>query len=198
MRSTFAVALLSLSLAFPGLASAADWTIDGSHTAVDFKVRHMMVSWVRGSFRKVSGSVQLDHSNLSASSAQITIEASSVDTGNAKRDKHLCDADFFDVEKHPTITFKSSSVRKAGSDSFEFVGELTMLGTTREIVMLVSDVAAPIQTSRGGTKTGASARFEIKRSDFGMQYSRLMEAGGLVVGDVVKLSIDVELNGAGK
>jgi polyisoprenoid-binding protein YceI len=198
MRSTFAVALLSLSLAFPGLASAADWTIDGAHTAVDFKVRHMMVSWVRGSFRKVSGSVQLDHSDLSASSVQVTIDASSVDTGNAKRDKHLRDTDFFDVAKYPSITFKSSSVRKVGGDSFEFVGDLTMLGTTREVVMLVTEVAAPIQTSRGGTKTGASASFEIKRSDFGMQYSRLMEAGGLVVGDIVKLSIDVELNGAGK
>jgi polyisoprenoid-binding protein YceI len=194
MQRLLLVLLVSASTFLPGSVSAAEWKIDGTHSAVEFKVRHMMVSWVRGTFGKVSGTVQLDHSNLAASSVTVSIDAASVDTGNEKRDKHLRDSDFFDVEKHPTITFVSRSVRGVGTDSFEFVGDLTLLGNTQEVVMAVTDVASPVVSPWGGNKSGASASFEIQRSAFGMQYRKLLEAGGLVVGDDVKISIDVELN----
>ena len=193
MRSTLVVALLSLSLAYAAPADAAEWSIDGTHSTVGFKVRHMMVSWVRGTFGKVSGEIHIDHDKLAESSAVVTVEAASVDTANEKRDKHLRNSDFFDVEKYPTITFKSTSVRNVGADSFEFVGDLTLLGTTREVVVSVTDVAKPIQ-GRRGKKSGASASFEINRSDFGMTYSRVLDAGGLNIGTEVKLSIDMELN----
>jgi len=194
MRSILVVILLVLGLVAPNVAGATEWTIDAAHSSVEFKVRHMMVSWVRGTFGKVSGTVHIDHAQLAASSAEVSIEAASIDTGNAKRDKHLRDTDFFDVARHPTITFKSRSVRNVGADSFEFVGDLTLLGTTREVVLSVTDVAKPVQSPWGGMKSGASASFEIDRKDFGMAYAQVMEAGGLVVGAKVKLSIDVELN----
>ncbi len=194
MRSTLVAVLLALSLTLPTLAEASDWTIDGAHSAVDFKVRHMMVSWVRGSFDKVSGTVHLDGNKLEATTAQVSIDAASIDTGNDKRDKHLRNDDFFAVDKHPAITFKSTSVRKVGEDSLELVGDLTLLETTREVVLAVTDIARPVKSPWGGMKSGASATLEIKRSDFGMTYSKVLETGGLVVGDVVKLTIDVELN----
>jgi len=195
MRTVFVALLLALSLALPPTpAQASDWTIDGAHSAVSFKIRHMMVSWVRGTFDKVSGTIHLDHDKLEATTAQVSIDAASVDTGNDRRDKHLRDDDFFDVVKHPTITFKSTSVRKVGEDSLELVGDLTLLETTREVVLVVTDIATPIKLRRGGMKSGASALLEINRKDFGMTYSKLLETGGLAVGDVVKLSIDVELN----
>jgi polyisoprenoid-binding protein YceI len=194
MQRLLLVFFIAISISFPGLADAAEWKIDGTHSAVEFKVRHMMVSWVRGTFGKVSGTVHLDHANLAASSATVSIDAASVDTGNEKRDKHLRASDFFHVEKHPTITFVSRSVRAVGTNSFEFVGDLTLLGNTQQVVMAVTDVASPIVSPWGGTKSGASASFEIQRSTYGMQYRKLLEAGGLVVGDDVKISIDVELN----
>jgi len=194
MQRLLLVLLVTAAISFPGPLTAAEWKIDGTHSAVEFKVRHMMVSWVRGTFGKFSGTVQLDHNNLAASSATVSIDAASVDTGNEKRDKHLRASDFFDVEKHPTITFVSRSVREVGTDSFEVVGDLTRLGNTQEVVMAVADVASPVVSPWGGTKSGASASFEIQRSAFGMQYRKLLEAGGLVVGDDVKISIDVELN----
>ena len=186
--------VVGISLTLSGPAVAGEWKIDGTHSSVEFKVRHMMVSWVRGTFGKVTGTVHLDHGNLSASSATVSIDAATVDTGNEKRDKHLRDSDFFDVEKHPTITFVSRSVRAVGADSFEFVGDLTLLGKTKEVVVAVTDVATPVESPWGVTKTGASASFEIQRSAFGMEYRKVLEAGGLVVGDDVKISIDVELN----
>jgi len=186
------------SISFASTADAAEWKIDGSHTSVEFKVRHMMVSWVRGSFAKVTGVVQLDHENLAASSVNVSIEAASVDTNNEKRDKHLRNSDFFDVEKYPSITYVSREVRNVGADSLEFVGDLTLLGTTREVVMVVTDIAAPVTSPWGGIKSGASASFTIARSAFGMTYSKVLETGGLVVGDDVKVAIDVELNKAKK
>ncbi|MBJ94987.1 MAG: protein yceI precursor [Rickettsiales bacterium] len=193
-RFQFSLVLL-LSLALSGPVVASDWTIDRSHTSVQFKIRHMMVSWVRGNFDKVSGTVFLDHKNLAASKVNVTIEAASVDTDNERRDKHLRNEDFFDVEKYPEITFVSREARSVSKDSFELVGDLTLHGTTREVVMVVKDVAAPVKSPWGGLKSGASASFEIRRSDFGMTYQKPLASGGLVVGDEVKINIDVELNG---
>ena len=192
-RSLLALFIVS-SLSFATAADAAEWQIDEAHTAVEFKVRHMMVSWVRGTFGKVSGTVHIDHANFAASSAKVVVDAASVDTGNEKRDKHLRGADFFDVSKYPTITYESRVVRAVGANSFEFVGDLTLLGITQEVIMKVTDIATPVVSPWGGIKSGASASFEIQRSAWGMVYSKLLEGGGLVVGDDIKLSIDVELN----
>ncbi len=200
MSSRLVPLAFSLVLLFTLLPSAAvqaapeAYTIDRSHTHAGFKVRHNMVSWVHGSFGKVEGTVVYDPDDVSKTSIEVTIDVSSIDTANEKRDKHLRDPDFFDVEKFPTAVYKSSSVRNVADDgSFEVVGELTLHGVTKEVVLKVDSMSERIQTKRGG-KRGASATGKINRQDFGISWSRLLDNGGLAVGNEVQLLIEVELN----
>ncbi len=191
----FAVMLLAAAwLTAPALSNAADWRIDAAHTTVSFKVRHLGVTWVRGEFQKVSGTVRYDRKNPGASAADIVIDADSINTRNARRDNHLRNDDFLLVEKHPSITFKSKSVKNAGAEGLDLVGDLTIRGVTREVVLKVADISGEVETRRGTVKMGASAATRINRKDFGVKYNRLLEAGGLVVGDEVRITIDVELN----
>ena len=185
--------ILAAWLAAPALAHAAEWRIDPAHTTVSFKVRHLGVTWVQGEFQRVSGRVSYDRKNPGASAADIVIDADSINTRNARRDNHLRNDDFLLVEKHPTITFKSKSVKNAGSDGLDLVGDLTIRGVTREVVLKVADISGEVKL-RGTVKMGASATTRINRKDFGVKYNRLLEAGGLVVGDEVRIAIDVELN----
>ena len=180
-------------LAAPALSHAAEWRIDPAHTTVSFKVRHLGVTWVQGEFQKVSGKVRYDRKNPGASAADIVIDADSINTRNARRDNHLRNDDFLLVEKHPTITFKSKSVKNAGAEGLDLVGDLTIRGVTREVVLKVADISGEVRM-RGTVKMGASATTRINRKDFGVKYNRLLEAGGLVVGDEVRIAIDVELN----
>ena len=190
----YAVMLIAAAwLTAPALAHAADWRIDPTHTTVSFKVRHLGVTWVQGEFQRVSGKVRYDRKNPGASAADIVIDADSINTRNARRDNHLRNDDFLLVEKHPTITFKSKSVKNAGSDSLDLVGSLTIRGVTKEVVLKVADISGEVKM-RGTVKMGASATTRINRKDFGVKYNRLLEAGGLVVGDEVRITIDVELN----
>lgn len=188
-----AALILAALLAIPALAHAADWRIDPTHTTVSFKVRHLGVTWVQGEFQRVSGKVRYDRKNPGASAADIVIDADSINTRNARRDNHLRNDDFLLVEKHPTITFKSKSVKNAGAEGLDLVGSLTIRGVTKEVVLKVADISGEVKM-RGTVKMGASATTRINRKDFGVKYNRLLEAGGLVVGDEVRITIDVELN----
>ena len=182
------IALLLMS----STLSAATYQIDGAHSTAGFTVRHMMVTNVSGAFTKLSGSVDYDADNLAQSRIDVTIEAASVNTRNEGRDKHLRTADFFDVENHPTITFRSKRVEKAGEGRLKVVGDLTIRGVTKEVVLDVEGPTPEIQ-QQSAFRMGASATTRINRKDFGVNYHRTLDNGGVVVSDDVRITIDVEL-----
>lgn len=172
--------------------AAATWKIDPAHTAVQFAVRHMMVSNVRGTFGTVSGTVTGDPAKPLEAVIDVAIDASSIDTRNTKRDDHLRSADFLDVAKYPAITFRSTRIEPAGEGAFRVTGDLTLHGTTKPVVLEVSDLTPPIVDPFGKTRAGAHAKTTINRKDFGIDYSKVMDNGGLVVGDTVTITVDVE------
>lgn len=184
------LSMVAIALATPTLA--ATWTVDPAHTSVQFSVRHLMVSNVRGEFRKVAGTVTGDQTKPAAAVVEATIDAASIDTREAKRDEHLRSADFLDVAKHPTITFRSKKVEPAGDGKFKVTGDLTLHGVTKEVVLDVSDVTPPITDPSGKTRAGATASTKIDRKDFGIHWSKAMDNGGLVVGNEVGITVDVE------
>ena len=173
-------------------AAVQTWTIDASHTLASFSVRHLMISNVRGEFQKLSGSATYDPARPEVSSVTATIEVASINTREEKRDAHLRSADFFDAESHPVITFRSTGAKKKG-DGLELTGDLTIRGTTRQVVLTVDEITAEQVDPWGGRRVGATARTKIKRSDFGMTWNAALEAGGVVVGDEVSITLDVEL-----
>ena len=168
------------------------WSIDPVHSSVEFAVRHLMITTVKGRFADVQGAVTLDESNPAASSADITIGVASIDTREPQRDAHLRSADFFEADAYPTITFRSREVRKASADAFELVGDLTIHGVTREVVLDVT-VEGRSKDPWGGQRAGYAATTKIKRSDFGLTWNQLLETGGLAVSDEVKITLDVQL-----
>ena len=182
---TFLCALTML--AGSAFAQVQTWNIDPNHTAAQFSVRHMGISTVRGAFTKVSGSAQYDPSDLSKTSVEATIEAASVDTRVSMRDDDLRSANYFDVAKYPTITFKSKSVQAAGAGKLKITGDLTIHGTTKEVVLDVDSPSAPVKDPRGNSHVGASAATTISRKDFGVGSANLM------IGDEISITIDVEL-----
>ena len=180
------------ALALPALAPAASWNLDPAHTSVQFSVRHLMVSTVRGAFGKVSGTVQADEQDPTRSKIEATIDAASIDTRIEKRDAHLKSADFLDVAKYPTITFVSKKIERAGQDHFKVTGDLTLHGVTREVILDVEGPTTEIKDPMGKTRAGALATTTINRKDFGLAWNQALEAGGVAVGDEVKITIDVE------
>lgn len=176
----------------PAASSAARWAIDASHSTLSFGVRHMMITTVRGEFTKLEGEVRLDPARPEEAAISVRVDTASIHTRDEKRDAHLRSADFFDVERFPTATYVSRAVRRAG-DGYEIVGDLTLRGTTRQVVLRVTDVTAEQVDPWGQRRIGASATATIRRSDFGMTWNTLLEAGGVLVGDEVSLSIDVSL-----
>lgn len=172
--------------------AAQTWTIDASHTLASFSVRHLMISNVRGEFQKLSGSATYDPNRPEASTVTATIEVASINTREEKRDAHLRSADFFDAEAHPVITFRSTAAKRKG-DGLEVTGDLTIRGTTRQVVLTVDEITAEQVDPWGGRRVGATAKTKIKRSDFGMTWNAALEAGGVVVGDEVSITLDVEL-----
>jgi polyisoprenoid-binding protein YceI len=185
------MAFAAMLLCTAGVQAAA-WNIDGSHSSATFKVRHLGISNVTGAFQKVSGTITVDEADITKSTVEAVIEATSLDTGDAKRDEHLKSPDFFDVAAHPTITFKSKKVEKAGEGKLKVTGDLTMRGVTKEVVLDVTGPLAPV-TAFGGLRSGASATTSLNRQDFGVAWSKVMEGGGLVVGNEVAINIDLEL-----
>jgi polyisoprenoid-binding protein YceI len=173
-------------------ALAAEFTIDGAHSGAHFTVRHMMVSNVKGDFAGVSGKVVWDGDPKTAS-VEATIDATTIDTGVDKRDEHLRSADFFDVAKHPTITFKSKKAEAAGTGRLKVTGDLTMHGVTKEVVLDVEGPTAEFKNPWGKSVIGASASTTIKRTDFGLNWNKALETGGVLVGEDVKVTIELEL-----
>jgi polyisoprenoid-binding protein YceI len=182
-----------LCLAAPGPAFSAPWEFDPAHTGVQFKVRHLMVSSVRGGFEKVSGKITYDESDVTKSTADITIDAASINTGVAKRDEDLRGPDFLDVAKYPTITFRSKKVEKAGAGALKMTGDITIHGVTKEVVLRIEGPTPPIKDPWGNTRVGGSATTRINRKDFGLTYNKVLEAGGALVGDEVDITIDMEI-----
>ncbi len=185
--------IVSLLVIIPQAAMAATWKIDPVHTAVEFKIRHLMVSWVKGVFADVDGSAQIDDADLSKASVSVKIATASVDTNNQKRDDHLRSADFFDVTKFPAMTFVSKKVVVANGQPTKIVGDLTIRDVTREVELEVEDFSLTVTDPWGNTRRGASATTTINRSDYGLTWNKALEAGGVVVGDEVRISLEVEL-----
>jgi polyisoprenoid-binding protein YceI len=182
-----------IALSLPALAAATTWNIDPDHTNIGFKVRHLMVSNVRGSFAKHSGVVDIDDKDITKSKVEVTIDTASINTNVQKRDEHLRSADFFDVAKYPTMTFVSRKVVKAGKDNLKVTGDLTLHGITREVVL---DVEGPTMESKdpwGNIRRGAVASTKINRKDFGLTWNKTLETGGVVVGDEVTINLEIEM-----
>ena len=183
---------LALMVAAPLAASADTWQIDPVHTTVGFTVRHMMISNVRGQFTKVAGTITAKDSDPGSVKVKATIDTSSIDTRSADRDADLKSANFLDVAKYPTMTFKSKKIEPAGTGRWKMVGDLTLHGVTKEVTLEVEGPTAPIKDPYGNTRAGGSATTKINRKDFGLAWNKALEAGGAVVGDEVTVSIDVE------
>jgi polyisoprenoid-binding protein YceI len=192
MRRLLGAVALALGLAVPVLAGgAATWEIDPMHTAAHFAVRHMMVSTVRGSFGKTTGTIEWDGKDPSSLRIDATIDVSTIDTGVEKRDGHLKSPDFFDVAKFPTLTFKSTKAEADGEGKAKVTGDLTIHGVTKPVTLAVEGPAVA-KGPDGKEHAGASATAKIKRSDFGLTWNMAIEAGGVAVGDEVSITIDVE------
>jgi polyisoprenoid-binding protein YceI len=168
------------------------YKIDPAHSSAQFVARHMMISNVRGGFSGVQGTVVYDPENAGASSAEVVIDANTINTLEAARDTHLKSADFLDVEKYPTITFRSNSVT-VGDGELDLKGDLTIHGVTRPVVLKVEAPSAEAKDPIGNARIGASASTRIKRSDFGLTWNAALETGGFLVGDNLKIELEVSL-----
>lgn len=192
--SLLAAATLAAPFALPSAAHADDWTIDASHSEVGFKIRHMMVSWTRGSFGKYDGSVTYTPGQPESLAVDVTIQMKSVDTDNKQRDDHLKSPDFFDVAKFPTMTFKSTSAKAGKDGAIELVGDLTLHGITKSVTLDVEPISDVMKDPWGNTKVGTSATTKINRTDFGLSWNKALETGGVIVGEEVRITLDIELN----
>src|SRR5688500_12787262 len=173
-------------------AESATWNIDPTHSTIGFSVRHMMVSNVRGTFDKFSGTITGDPADPKNAKVDVTIAADSINTRNGSRDEHLKSADFFDTAKFPTITFVSKRVEAGGNGKLRVTGDFTMHGVTKEVVLDVEGPTAPVEVGPS-IRSGASATTKVSRKEFGLAWNRAMEAGGVTVGDDVTITIDLEL-----
>jgi polyisoprenoid-binding protein YceI len=180
-----------LAFVAPVLAEST-WEIDPAHSSVQFSVRHLMISNVRGEFGSFKGTAHVDDANLGKSVVEATIDAASIDTREPKRDQHLKTADFLDVEKFPTITFKSKGIAAAGEGRWKMTGDLTLHGVTREVVLDVEGPTPYVKDMRGDTRTGVRARTKLNRKDFGIVWNKAMDGGGVVVGEEIEVTIEVE------
>jgi polyisoprenoid-binding protein YceI len=172
--------------------TATTWNIDPTHSSAEFKVKHMMISHVKGHFAKVTGTLTLDESTLANSRVEALIEAASVETRDAQRDAHLKSADFFDVEKFPTLSFKSTGISVVRDGELAVEGNLTVRGVTRKVVFSVEGPTPPAKDPWGNTRVGVSASTKISRKDFGLTYNAALETGGVLVGDEVTITLDVQ------
>ena len=171
------------------------WKIDPAHSNVGFAVRHLMITTVRGRFSGVEGIVVHDGTDPARSSVEVIIDPATIDTREPQRDAHLRSADFFDVEKFPTLTFRSTGL-EGGGERFKLSGDLTIHGVTRPVVLDV-EPEGQVKDGWGGVRSGFTATTRIKRSDFGLTWNQLLEAGGVTVSDDVKISLDIQLVSTG-
>jgi polyisoprenoid-binding protein YceI len=196
LTSSSAIAPLA-SPAVPGAVPAtrpqAAWDVDPAHSSAAFRVRHLMVSRVRGELGPVSGTVLLDEDRLERSRVEVSIDARGLDSRDAKRDEHLRSADFFDVANHPTVTFRSTGVARGAGDGLLVTGVLTIRDVARAVTLEVDPLPAAVVDPWGNTKRGATARAKINRRDWGLTWNVALEAGGVVVSEEVAIEIEVEL-----
>jgi polyisoprenoid-binding protein YceI len=171
--------------------STNQWNIDAAHSSINFSIRHMVVSKVRGRFATFTGTVNLDDADVTRSVVEATIDASSIDTGTAARDTHLRSADFFDVEKFPELRFRSTRIERLDADRYRVVGQLTIRDVTREVSLDV-EAGGRAKDPWGNERAGFVARVVLDRKDFGLGWNQVLEAGGVLVGDRVDIELDVQ------
>jgi len=175
----------------PEVTSATTWNVDPVHSHAEFKVRHMMISNVKGEFKGVTGTLKLDSADLTKSGVEVSLDSATINTGDAQRDGHLKSADFFDVEKFPTLTFKSDRVSKKNG-VLTVAGDLNIHGVTRNVVFEVEGPSAPTKDPWGNTRIGLEATARINRKDFGLTWNASLETGGILVGDDVNITLDIQ------
>jgi polyisoprenoid-binding protein YceI len=191
-RAVYATALAA-TLSLPAAATTSTWQIDPNHSSAQFAVRHLGLSTVRGAFTKVNGTIQFDDKDITKSSVDVTIDAASVDTRVDGRDKDLRSDHFFEVEKYPTLTFKSTKVEQVEVGKLKVTGDLTIHGVTKQVVLDVEGPTAAVKDPWGNQRAAASATTKINRQDFGVKWNAKMDNGGWVLGDDVAITIDVEM-----
>jgi polyisoprenoid-binding protein YceI len=177
----------------PDTAGRQSWQIDPAHSSVEFAVRHLMISTVRGRFGQVSGAISLDETDASALNVHITIPVASIDTRQEQRDGHLRSPDFFDADRYPEIHFIGRQLTGDPRDTFQLLGDLTIRGVTREVTLDVTSEGKGPNPFGPGERAGYSATGKLDRRDFGLTYNTALETGGVAVGHEVKISIDLEL-----
>jgi polyisoprenoid-binding protein YceI len=180
-------------LSLPAAAANSNWQIDPQHSSAQFSVRHLAISTVRGAFSKVTGTVALDDKDITKSTVDVTIDVTTVDTREPDRDKDLRSDRFFDVAHYPSMTFKSKKVEQVIPGKLKVTGDLTIRGTTKEVVLDVEGPTAPIKDPWGNQRAAALATTKVNRQDFGVKWNATLDNGGVVVSDDVSITIDVEL-----
>jgi len=184
---------LAATLSLSASAGTSTWKIDPKHSAAQFGVTHLMISTVRGEFHNVNGTIVLDDKDITKSSVDVTIDATTVDTREPDRDQDVRSANFLDVEKFPTITFKSTKVEQAGARKLKVTGDLTIHGVTKSVVLDVDGPKTPIKDPWGLQRSAASGTTKINRKDFGVNWNKTMDTGGAIVGDELNITLDVEM-----
>ncbi|NTU96812.1 MAG: YceI family protein [Chlorobiaceae bacterium] len=184
---------LGIALMTPNLALASTWTIDQDHSSVGFSVRHLMVSNVKGSFSRFSGTMALGDNDITASKVSASIDVSSINTNVQKRDDHLRSPDFFDAAKYPGITFVSKQWMRTPDGKLKVAGDLTMHGKTQEVLLDVAPFSNEIRDAWGKTRRATTATARINRQDFGITWNKALDAGGVTIGNEVDITLDIEL-----
>src|ERR1700730_8435033 len=190
--STLATPQTKTTTAATATTTTTTWNIDPAHSVAEFKVKHMMISNVKGQFAKVTGVLTLDESDLTDSRVEAMIEAASIETRDAQRDAHLKSADFFDVEKFPALSFKSTRISLVRDGELAVEGDLIIRGVTRKVVFSVEGPTPPAKDPWGNTRVAVSATTKINRKDFGLTWNTALETGGILVGDEVTITLDVQ------
>ncbi len=185
--------LLTAAVTASSLALAAPWKIDSSHSGANFGVKHLQISTVNGSLGTVSGTVDIDEKDVTKSKVDASIDVKDINTKEPKRDDHLRSPDFFDVAKFPTVTFKSTRFEKGAGNKVKVTGDLTMHGVTKSVT-LDGELSGEVTNPWGGKVRAFSGTTTINRKDFGLGWNKTLEAGGLLVGEEVKVDIEAELN----
>ena len=187
------IAGLAAGLTLPAGATTTTYQIDPRHSSAEFGVTHLMISTVRGEFHGVTGTVVVDDANIANSSVNVTIDAATVDTREPDRDKHLKSDAFFDVAKFPTMTFKSTKVEQTSDGNLKITGDLTIRGTTKTVILSATYPKPTIKDPWGLQRTAVAANTKINRQDFGVSWNQNLDSGGVVVGDEVTITLDVEM-----
>jgi polyisoprenoid-binding protein YceI len=184
---------LAAALSLPAAAATSTWNIDPAHSSAQFSVRHLAISTVRGTFSKISGTVQLDESDITKSTVNVSIDVATVDTHEPDRDTDLRTEKFFDVAKYPTMTFKSKKVEQVAPGKLKVTGDFTLHGVTKEVVLDVEGPTPPVKDPWGNQRAAVSAATKINRQVYGVKWNANMDNGGVVVGDDVSITLDVEM-----